>query len=58
MVITGEEVCCNVVFRTLVDVSVISVTWSEVLMSSAISCPLWSIQCTSAKEWSVRSHLQ
>ena len=48
----GEEVCCSVVFGTLVGV--FSVMWSELLMTSAISCPL----CTSAREWSVRSHLQ
>ena len=27
---------------TLVDVFVFSVMWSELLMTSAISCPLWS----------------
>ena len=30
------------VFGTLVGVSVFSVMWSELLMTSAISCPLWS----------------
>ena len=30
------------VFCTLVDVFVSSVMWSELLMTSAISCPLWS----------------
>ena len=40
--ISGEEVCCCVVFDTLVGVSVFSVRWSELLLSSVISCPLWS----------------
>ena len=30
------------VFGTLVGVFVFSVMWSELLMTSAISCPLWS----------------
>ena len=34
------DVCCSVVFGTLVGV--FSVIWSELLMTSAISCPLWS----------------
>ena len=54
MVISGEDVCCTVVFGSLVGVSVFSVMWSEFLMTSAISCPL----CTNAREWSVRSHLR
>ena len=29
-------------FGTLVGVFVFSVMWSELLMASAISCPLWS----------------
>ena len=33
-------VCCSVVFGILVGV--FSVMWSELLMTSAISCPLWS----------------
>ena len=33
---------CSVVFGTLVGVFVFSVMWSELLMTSAISCPLWS----------------
>ena len=41
-VISGEDVCCSVVFGTLVGVFVFSVMWSELLMASAISCPLWS----------------
>ena len=40
VVISGEDVCCSVVFGTLAGVFVFSVTWSELLMLSAISCPL------------------
>ena len=36
MVISGEDVCCSVV------VGVFRVMWSEILMTSAISCSLWS----------------
>ena len=49
VVISGEDVCCSVVFGTLVGVFgtlvgvfVFSVMWSELLMTSDISCPLWS----------------
>ena len=42
MVMSGDYVCCSVVFGTLVWVFVFSVMWSELLMTSAISCPLWS----------------
>ena len=42
VVISGDDVCCNVVFGTLVGVFVFSVMWSELRMTSAISCPLWS----------------
>ena len=42
----AEDVCCGVVFGTLIGVSVFNVIWSELLMLSAISCPLWQ-QCTS-----------
>ena len=38
----GDDDCCSVVFGTLVGVFVFSVMWSELLMTSAISCPLWS----------------
>ena len=38
----GDDVCCNVVLGTLVGVFVFRVMWSELLMTSAISCPLWS----------------
>ena len=44
-VISGEDVCCGVVFHTLVGVFVFSFMWSELLMTSAISCPLWSLVC-------------
>ena len=43
VVISGDVVCCSVVFGTLVGVFVFSVMWSELLMTSAISCPLWSL---------------
>ena len=33
------------VFDTLVGVFVFSVMWSELLITSAISCPLWSSVC-------------
>ena len=39
---SGDDVCCSVVFGTLVRVVVLSVMWSELLMTSAISCPMWS----------------
>ena len=42
VVMSGDYVCCSVVFGTLVGVFVLSVMWSELLMTSAISCPLWS----------------
>ena len=38
MVISGDYVCCSVVFGNLVGVFVFSVMWSELLMTSAISC--------------------
>ena len=56
-VISGEDVCCSVVFDTLVNLFVFSVMWSELLMTSAISYRC-DHQCTSAREWSVRSHLR
>ena len=40
VVISGGDVCCSVVFGTLVGVFVFSVIWSELLMASDISCPL------------------
>ena len=54
MVISGEDVCCSVVFGTLVGVFMFSVMWSELLMPSAISCP----QCMTAIKWNVRLHLR
>ena len=42
VVISGDDVYCSVVFGTLVGGFVFSVTGSELLMTSAISCPLWS----------------
>ena len=42
VVISGDDVCCSVVFGTLGGVFVISVMWSELLVTSAISCRLWS----------------
>ena len=42
VVMSGDDVCCSVVFGTLVGVFVFSVMWSELLMTPAISCPLWS----------------
>ena len=40
--ISGDDVCCSVMFCTLVGVLVFSVMWPELLMTSAISCPLCS----------------
>ena len=37
VVIYRDDVCCSVVFGTL-----FSVMWSDLLMTSAISFPLWS----------------
>ena len=42
VVISGEDVCYSVVFGNLVGESVFSVMWSELLMTSAISCLIWS----------------
>ena len=42
VVISGVNVCCSVVLGSLVGVFVFSGVWSELLMTSAISCPLWS----------------
>ena len=41
-VISGDDVCCCVVFGTLVGELVFSVMWSKLLMTSAINCSLWS----------------
>ena len=37
VVISGDDVCCSVVFDTLVGVLVFSVMWSKLMMTSAIS---------------------
>ena len=42
VVISYGDVYYNVAFDTLVGVPVFSVLWSELLMTSTISCPLWS----------------
>ena len=42
VVISGDDVCCSVVFATLVGVFVFSVMWSELLMTYVNSCHLWS----------------
>ena len=39
---SGDDVCCSVVFGILVGVFVFSVIWSELLMTFAINCHLWS----------------
>ena len=40
--ISGEYVCCSVVFGTLVGVFVFIVMWSGLMITSAISCFMWS----------------
>ena len=40
VMISDEDVCCSVVLGILVGVFVFSVMWSDLLMTSAISCPL------------------
>ena len=47
VVISNEDVCCSVVFGTLVGV--FCVMWSELLVTSAISCLLWSILVISVR---------
>ena len=42
VVMSSDDVCCSVVCGTLVRVFMFSVMWSELLITSAISCPLWS----------------
>ena len=37
VVISGDDVCCSVVFGTLVGVFVFSVMWSELPITFAIS---------------------
>ena len=43
VVISGDDVCCSVVFGTLIGLFMFSVMWFELLMTCAISCPLWSL---------------
>ena len=42
VVVSDEDVCCSVVFGTVVGVFLFSVMWFELLMTSAVFCPLWS----------------
>ena len=42
VVISGNYLCCSVVFGTLVGVFAFSVIWFELLIISAINCHLWS----------------
>ena len=55
VVISVEYVCCSVVFDTLVGVSVFSLIW--LLMTSAISCPLWSSVSVQVSESGVCVHI-
>ena len=55
VVISGEDVCCSVVFGTLVGVFVFSVMWSDLRMTDILLLVvLCGHQCTSAITWSVR----
>ena len=49
-----ECVTCVCLGAACVERRIVCVMWSELLMTSSISGHL----CTSAREWSVRSHLQ
>ena len=57
VVLSGEDDFCSVVFGTLVGKFVLSVMWSELLMNLLLVF-LCGHQSTSAREWSVRSHLR
>ena len=57
VVISGDDIYCNVVFGTLVGVFVFSVMWSELLINLLLVV-LCGHQWPSAREWSVRSHLR
>ena len=57
VVISGNDICCSVVFDTLVGVCVFSVMWSELLIHLLLVV-LCGHQCSSARERSVRSHLR
>ena len=48
VVISGEDVCCSVVFGTLVGVFVFGVMWSELLMTSINTPRLKTLSLTSA----------
>ena len=43
MVIYSQDVSCSVVFGTLVGVFGLSIMWSDLLMTSTISCPMCSL---------------
>ena len=45
VVMSGDDVCCSMVFGTLDRVFAFSVTWCELLLTPAISCSLWSSVC-------------
>ena len=53
VVMSGDDVCCSVVSGSLVGMFVLSIMWSELLL--VVLC---GHQCSSAREWSVRSHLR
>ena len=53
VLLSGKDVCCGVVFGTLVGVFVFSVMWSNLLL-----VVLYGYQRMSAIEWSVCSHRQ
>ena len=42
VVISSDDVCCSVVFRSLVCVFVFSVKWFKLIMTYTISCRMWS----------------
>ena len=46
---SGDDVCCSMVFGTIVGVFVFSVMLLELLMTSAICCPLWLYECQSVE---------
>ena len=57
VVIPGDDVCCSVVLGTVAGVFVFSVMSSELLITSAISCTLWS-SVYECQRVSVHSHLR
>ena len=38
---SGNDVCCSVVFGPMVGVFVFNGMWSELAMTSVIRCPMW-----------------